>query len=225
MDSPSTVRPEAYALLAVPALWALLCLCGCATGTGVSVSGYLSPSHSLPSGGAVVVETAADAPNPLLSELIGTKSGQLLVDRGYRIASSAAEADLALRAEYAMSARSVMISRPSTIGYGPAHHVVVTGTGEAVAVPTGHEAVIYTSDTHTVYDCKLSLRLSSAVDRSKVCWVGEAVTESEDPDPRQTLDALITAAFRYFGQDTGRSKQLEIRADDPDVKRLSGSVV
>lgn len=222
MGLPSIVRHRPLALLvAVPALWAGLGLSGCATGTSVQASGYVSPSRSVPAAGSVYVETASDAPNPLLSDLISAKAGQLLAGRGYGVAASATEAELVLRAEHAMSARSVMISRPSG-GFSPVQQVVVTGSGDAVAVMSGNDAVTYVPETYTVYDSKLSLKLSSAADRSLVYWVGEAVAEGNDPDPRQTLDALIASAFKYFGQDTGRSKQLDVRSDDPDVKRLGG---
>lgn len=213
------------ALAALAVLWAGACLSGCATGTSVHASGYVSPGKGMPSTGAVYIETAADAPNPLLSDLISAKSGQLLTGRGYRVVDTAAAADLVLRAEYAMSARSVMISRPSSNGFSPVQQVVVTGSGETVAVMSGNDAVTYVPETYTVYDSKLSLKFCSAADRTSVYWVGEAVAEGNEPDPRQTLDALVASAFKYFGQDTGRSRQLDVRADDPDVRRLSGSGV
>ncbi|MCG3176624.1 MAG: hypothetical protein MOGMAGMI_01582 [Candidatus Omnitrophica bacterium] len=209
-------------ILALSLAVAALALGGCATGTPVRASGYVSPGASVPGSGRVHIEAQADAPNPLVTDLVRDKAAQLMTVRGYQPVPDAAGADLVLETLYAMSARSVLISRPSATTFSPVQQVVVTGSGDTVAVMSGNDAVTYIPETYTVYDAKLTVRLYAAADRTRALWVGEATAEGSEPDARQTLDELVASALKYLGQDTGRSKELDVRRDDPDVRRLRG---
>lgn len=211
---------------AVYCLLILCCLSGCAS-QQVMTNTYLASSpvpEPVSAGAAFAVLPNTNVPNPIFDQTVREKIEFMLTDLGYQI-TEPSQADFLVHFAYDMQGdtreRQIVHTFPRFRGFS------VRGANYYDPFwDDGLGYTTYTSDPYTVYIGKLRLQIDRRTNQagpaeSNAVWVGEAFTESYDPDLRNMMNYLLAAEFRYFMKDTGRARTLSLN-DEGIVKTLRG---
>ena len=190
---------------------------GCAR--DIMITGYLDKSRSGPplqQGSTFAVLENTGTPNPIFDKEIKTKIEKLLAQSGYRT-------ELPDKAQYYLNYNynlNVGLRVGQVTMYGPPQTEIITVpdqkggvTHSTVMVPGSPSIVSRISEEYTK---QLMLKVidTAALKRGSkdnVVWVGEAFNTDPSSDLRSLIDSLLTALFKYFGQDTG--KQITVKME------------
>lgn len=206
-----------------------ICLSGCASIYSVKFNGYSDkeqPEVAIPEGASFCVLENKDARNPLFDAEIKSKIERLLRQKGYNLVVYD-QAEFYLSFNYSMGqARVVTEVVPF---YNPSETATVqtvTSTGKSrTSYVTYSGSTTYLPQKFTVYTPTLILEvidaklLRSAKQETKV-WIGEAAYTTSEPDLRDTVNYLLFATFKHFGENTRRSMTIKVSGSDPKVKEL-----
>ena len=212
---------------------ATLLLNGCATSYYVQTNAYLDRSFQnsqLPAGAAFTVLSNQNAPNPIFDNEVKTKIETLLLSKGYRLASEG-QSQYFITFNYDVSGKTKTETRPDFVTRPElTHRVYVSGSNTYYdLISPGYSYVTYISETFTVYNARVFVKVLDAAslkknDQERVAWVGDTINESQNPDLRESIDYLLVATFKFFGQDTGKNKEVVLSQDDKEVARLRNAV-
>jgi len=206
--------------------FAAVATAGCATRYHVTTSGYLDAAKpaGIPAGASFSLVPNNDVPNPLFDDEVRAKIERALAARGHRI-EPAFSADFLVRYRTDNTGNRILTTRPERM-YGPSvvQRVYVSGSNQAYNVVTQTDAIYNVPETLTVYTSRLFLEVvpRGAAEGTRPVWVGDSITESANPDLREVIDYLIAATFKYFGQNTGRNKEVTLGPKDPSLVPLQG---
>ena len=169
--------------------------------------------------------TNAQAANPVFDREVGSKIGRMLGMRGFRVETTE-KADYVVTYGYGINPG---LRSDSVATYGPPVTEIVPvpdGKGgittRAVTLP-GPVSLIPTVTMQ--YAKHLTLKVADAArmrseKQEYILWVGETFSNDQSSDLRYDIDYLIVAAFRYFGQDTGKQVHVSIGKENPEVMDL-----
>lgn len=206
--------------LLTPVIAAVCLAAGCATTYRVRTNGYLDHGAvSIPAGTTFAVLTNPSAPNPIFDEDVRMKIERRLAAQGYKIVPSE-EAAYFLIYQYDISSRTETETYPDfRTGPAVAQRVYVSGSNKTYTIVSpSFTYATYSSRTRTVHVSRLFLKVLTGDgvrdQKEKAIWVGETVNESGMADLRESIDYLLAASFKYFGQDTGRSREVLLKPED-----------
>jgi hypothetical protein len=198
---------------------AVLCATGCTPTYQVYVDTFSELSAPLAKDVPIGVATYPESPNPVFQNQIRVKVEKLLQNEGYNVVAPD-------KAAYRLSFR--VGTRPEEVlGYVP-YHGYYRGGGygwHRSGLGFGYTAVEPYVDVY--FNQWLTMRLAQVgpgePNEGKVVWVGQAVTETDEPDVRQGINYLLVACFQEFGIDTHGRLMIPVREDDlriQDIKSL-----
>jgi len=207
----------------------LIIIQGCSLSYIVRVDGFLDTVKpiKIEPGAAVYVVEDREAKNPLLDREVAGKIDNMLKLKGYRVVSEFDNPAYYILYGYGIGHEKT-VTRTMPL-YTPGQTATVTKTGPSgtsystIQLPGSTTYVPYTA---TVTDKWFSLKVVDGKDyrnegKNTVIWIGEAATTGESSDLRDMLNYLITGIFYYFGENTGREVNVNIREDDPVLKNIS----
>lgn len=209
-------------------LTCIIFLAGCATAYHVKVNGYLdSPAaQTISSGVSFAVLLDKNAKNPIFEKEIKAKIENLLMKKGYRIASSE-RADFLLDFVYAMSAGRTVTEVVPVYHSGDVSTVrIFSRSGkERVAYIDNPGYTTYVPQKYTVYTASLNMGVFNAKayrnsQERKEVWIGEASNTSENPDTRLAINYLLLGVFSHFAENTHATVVENIPQNDPRLKEL-----
>ncbi len=207
-----------------------LFLSGCATYYSVRVNDYLYPtlaSAPIPAGATFFVLENKNEKNPILETEIKSKIETLLQNRGYKIGPYE-RADFYLSFTYSISSGKIISEiRPEYVPgetgviqtykpNGVTRTSIVTFPGYTTYVP--YRVTVFTS-TLTLNVLEAAVLRSN--NESKIVWIGENSSTSQNPDLRDTINYLLVAAFEHFGENTGKSITINISRKDQRVREIA----
>jgi hypothetical protein len=185
-------------------LGALLMLTGCTETYTVYVNGFAKVTAPSPANIPIYVVSDSNSVNPIFDEEIKNKISKYLSSQGYVIQNNPA-VDYHLTFQMGILPLLETDYRYMNTGaFGGRHHF-----------HGGFD--YYTPYIETVWNQWLRVKLYHD---DTVIWVGEAATSRHYGDMRSTVDYLIVGALKFFGQDTGSQKALEISAKDPGIAAI-----
>ncbi|HOV90051.1 MAG TPA: hypothetical protein PKW07_04985 [Syntrophorhabdaceae bacterium] len=201
---------------------------GCATYYTVKVNSYIDPSKPLAISPGTTLHIVEDAntKNPLLEkEFIGKLSNMLRL-KGFDLTGYDKAKYFMLYGYGIGHERTITSTMPL---YTPGQTATVTRTGpkgtsySTIYIP---DTTKYVPTTITVTDKWLSLKLVDGEDYRKegkntILWLGESSITGEDDDIRYLLNYLIAGLYRFFGENTGKTLNINIRENDLIVKDIA----
>lgn len=208
-------------LLLIAALSGLLAAAGGCAMHRVTVNSFAEPQakFQLLPGAMLTVKADEKSPNPILAKQIEQKLKMALNNSGWRVVSGQ-DAPFMVSFTYGsdkgMESRSKAVTEP-----GRTKTVTIRddrGNVTRKEVETDSHTR-YVQEQVTVYDLWLKLQVTEA-DSGKAIWIGKAVNRSDYDDLRASLDYMIAAVVKIFGQDSQRQFTLTITKDDPVVQML-----
>ena len=206
-------------------LFVLTCLASGCAAREVLTDAYLSDSFGpakIPGGASFAVLPNEKVPNPILDGRLRGDIEKLLKHAGYSV-DSPDRAHYLVRYAYDMEGMAVSNFRRLP-PYSHAFHVHGTRYFDP-HLAAGLGFGTYVEETSTRYIAKLRITVLIGKDyhekgEENVIWVGQTYAESLNPDLREMLDDLLAATFRYFGQDTGKVREVTIHPGDSYLKVL-----
>ena len=208
---------------------ALVLASGCAANYQVVTNAYLDRSSAntglLPAGKSYFVASNPNVPNSIFDNEVRSKIENLLVSKGYRLAP-AEEANFTLKFKYDITVAVETDYRPQFVTTEPVvQHVYVRSSNKYYQIVTpSYTYVTHVPMTEKVYTARLFVSvLNSEVLRTgeeRSVWIGDTINVSRNPDLRDSIDYLLVGTFKYFGQDTGKNKEVTLPQYDTDVARL-----
>jgi hypothetical protein len=196
---------------------------GCASGQKVVVNGYAEPEadRRIAPGTAVAVMQDEDAENPVLEKEIARKLEKLLKEKDYSLVSRE-DAEILVDYSYdkALSAPAGTAGPRVSVGMGGS-----TGggifTGGGVSVPMGGGRAERVNRYRLVLQAIEAKNYRRSAVRN-VLWSGDAELEARTVGLRSAMDYLLAALVPRFGEDTGKTLEVEIKEGDPEVQTIRG---
>ncbi|HNV86517.1 MAG TPA: DUF4136 domain-containing protein [Candidatus Omnitrophota bacterium] len=205
---------------------------GCST-QDIVIEGFVpkNATEAIPAQASFAVLTNPKVFNSVLDAEIAAKIEKMLRIKGYRV-SPQESADFIVRYTYGIKGHDVTtVSFPDD--YPFENPCVVRGFygygGYDPFISPDLGWVTEASETYKIYTSKLLIKIKDekhypANDPRSVIWIGESYIDTYRRDLRSSVDYLLAAMFQYFGADTGQSREIRIKPENPLLKELqSGS--
>jgi hypothetical protein len=193
---------------------AVLCVAGCTPTYRVYVDSFSELGGPVAKELPIAVATDPKSQNPVRDDQIRVKVERLLRNDGYNVVPPD-------KAEYRLSFRLGTRSE-EVLGYMPYREYYWGGYGRHRGYGFGYTAMAPYVDVY--FNQWLSMRLAQMKpgepNEGKVLWVGEAMTEMEEPGIRRGVDYLLVGCLQEFGLDTHGRVMIPIREDDLRVQDI-----
>lgn len=182
-----------------------------------------SASHTLQPASSFAVLPNMGVANPIFDQTVREKIEFILESMGY-LTIPPEQADYFLHYNYDMTEQTAV----RRIYYPRSRWRGSFIRGSSLSDPYyydrwGHTP--YMEEPYTIYTGKLRVSVtrnagSGGAEENNMLWVGESLAETYDPDMRGLINYLLAASFRYFMQDTGKSRSVSLDDDQTVVKSL-----
>ena len=210
-------------------LLAVFILQGCALSYVVKVDGFLDPvaPSNIKVGTTIHIVEDKEAKNPLFDKEVIVKFDNMLKQKGFRVVSEFDNPTHYMLYGYGIGHERTITRTMSVYKPGGTATVTKTGrTGTTYSTIQFPGTTTYVPYTSTVTDKWLSLKVYDGEDYRKsekntVIWIGEASVTNESSDLRDIMNYLIAGISFYFGENTGREINVNIREDDPVLKSMA----
>ncbi|HPU30881.1 MAG TPA: hypothetical protein PLM71_11290 [Syntrophorhabdaceae bacterium] len=204
-----------------------LALQGCGVSYNVKVDGFTDPikQFHISPGSTIYVIEDKNTKNPLLEKEVVTKINIMLKLKGYNTEELTNPKYYLLYGYGIGHERTITSTMPV---YTPGKTATVTKTGPSgtsystIQIPSTTTYVPYSM---TITDKWLSIKVVDGDDyrasgKDNVIWIGEASVTEENRDIRSTINYLIAAMYYFFGENTGKTVNINIKENNPVLKTL-----
>lgn len=216
----------------LPLLVLSLCcclFCGCTTQHKVNVNGVTAGPNTVLGSNCVILPANSRLAVDLTFREFSTYVADALTKKGYRVISSAEQAQTGILMDYWVgdpiekihSSPSVGFSTGYYHGWGGRHWGRGWGFGPSFYFPLDDIS------SYTTYGSYLSLAAYDinqykATGKMAYTWQLTIALRSTSNDLRSVMPVLVAAAMPYIGHNTGKQIVVTVPADDPYLQELEG---
>jgi len=148
--------------------------------------------------------------NPLLDKLVEKKIESALREKGIKVVKECGEYSLTY--DYGTVPKQMYVPRITYLP-GETYTITIHTIRDNQVVPEYYTIItpttpVYYTDVETFYTHFLALVLYKG---DEVEWAGEVYIETDSADIRSVLDILVKVLMEYFGKDTGRVIEVEVK--------------
>lgn len=166
--------------------------------------------------------------NKLFAKEIQHKIGTVLREAGF-IVTAEQHADYRISCTIDMMSSTITVQVPR---YIPGEKITTQGCvhtsddDDQIYTETKETAgtVIYTPEERTIFKHKLQMNVYQANNEpeleKELVWQATANTNGDDSDQRDIIDYLLVSVFKYFGKNTKKSVETNVKESSREIKRI-----